>query len=212
MIRRLLPVAFVLLLFASRAQAAPINLLLTVNIYPPSVGPPETSFSFRFFQSASNGWPFSAFQPTTPLASGGGGLLPGVTQFNVSFDAANLDNAFFSAYGGYFSPDPSHPSSGYPINSLYAAEPPTGHVPDVLVYGYGPPWIPLANLGNGISGDLYSFYGVSRGPIGSHDYLIGTYQLAPVPEPTSLLLFGSGLVAVATKKYRQSKALRRDAL
>jgi hypothetical protein len=190
MLRRLL-LSAVLLLITSRAQASPINLLLTVDDYAPIVGPPEISLFFSFFESPTNGWP-QAMLPRTELASGSATLLPGVRQFNVSLNAASLDNVYFNAYGFYFTP-------GTPFSSIYVAEPPTGAVPDNLAFSYGPPWIPLANLGEGLSGDFRYIYGYSRGPIGTYQ-LTAVNEATPVPEPATLLLFGSGLAAVVAKR------------
>lgn len=194
MLRRLLSAAALLLLLASRAQAAPIELLFTVNHYTPIVGPPEIGLQFTFFESATNGWPGS-FPPQPFLANGGAVLLPGVTQFSVSLDAVSLENIYFTAYGGYWS------GPGFQFQSIYVAEPPTGPVPDALAYGYGPPWISLANLGDGLSGEFRYIYGYSNGPI-------GTWEVTSVPEPTSVLLLGSGLAAVLASRYRQSKAVQ----
>ena len=192
MLRRLFSAVVLVLLLTSRAQAATIDLVLTVNLLEPTVGPPEISFNYSFFQSATNLWPFLA-----PFHSGtsAGVLLPGVWQFNVSLDAVSLDNVYFTGYGFYDSPFLP------PDINIYVAEPPTGRVSDALAYGYGPPWISLANMGGGYSGELYWIHGYSRGPIGT--WAVTTAPTA-VPEPTSLLLLGSGLAAVVAKKYRRS--------
>jgi hypothetical protein len=198
MVRRLLSAAALLLLLTSRAEAATIDLVFTVDLYAPIVGPLERSLSFTFFKSNSNGWPGS-FPPQPFLASGGmTTLLPGVTSFAVSVDAVSLDDIYFNAYGSYLS------GPGLGEFSLYVAEPPTGSVPDSLAFTYGPPWISLQNLGSGFSGNFQLINGSATGAI-------GTWALtpaAPVPEPTSLLLFGTGIAAVGAKKYRQWQAER----
>jgi hypothetical protein len=209
-IRRLLSAAALLLLLASPAQAATINLLLEVDMHEPNVGPRELSFSFTFFQSASNGWPYSTLQPKTRLAGSGALLLPGVTQYNVSLNAASLDDIYFMAFGDYRSPDPFRPPSLpplYPYISIYVAEPPTGPVDDGTAWGYGPPWIPLANLGDGLSADFRYINGYSRGDIGTWAITPAPADPVPAPEPATMLLFGSGLVAIAAKKYRNRKGV-----
>jgi hypothetical protein len=196
MLRRMLSAAALLLILTSRAQASPIDFLLTVNQYTPTVGPPEISLGFTFFESATNGWP-SSLPPRHVLAIGGADLLPGVRQFNVSLDVVTLENVYFNAYGFYFSS-----AGGPPVQSIYVAEPPTGPVSDALAFAYGPPWIPLANLGGGLSGDFRYIYGYSRGPIGTWA-LTAPSPVTAVPEPASLLLLASGLIAGAARKYRR---------
>lgn len=204
MLKRLLPAAALLLLLTSRAEAAPINLLLSVNIGAPNGGPPQVVFGYSFFESATYGWPgdfvtgWPAPAPVPALAAGGGTLLPGQTQFNVSLNVDSLEHVYFIGSGWYF-------NAGLPLppQSFYVAEPPTGDVSDQTAWAYGPPWISLANLGAGISDDFRYVNGAPRA--------VGTYQItavidpAPVPEPASLFLLGSGLAAVAAKRYRQSR-------
>ena len=197
MIRRLLSAAVVLLL-ASSAQASPINLLLTTDHYWPTIGAPEISFQFEFIESPTNNWMVHA-RPSPTVLAGGFGAGPGVTQFNVSLDVASLDNVYFKGWGDYFSDVEG------PFWSQYSAQPPTGPVEDRFVHTFGPPWIPLANLGDGFSGDFRYFFGYSRGPIGTWNLTVAPAQPTPVPEPASVLLLGSGLAAVAARKYRRQK-------
>jgi PEP-CTERM motif len=202
MIRIILSGVALLLLFTSPARASTINLLLTVDMYEPTViGPRDLDFSFSFFQSASNGWPDSTLQPRTFLVRGGARLLPGVAQYNVSLDAGSLDDLYFTGFGSY-------QTLGTGFLSIYVAEPPDGAVPDRLANQFGPPWIALSTLGDGFSGEFQYINGFSRGDIGTWSITPAPENPIPAPEPASMLLFGSGLAALAAKKYRQSHTRR----
>ena len=210
MLRRLLSAAALLLLLTSRAQASPINLLFTTEHYFPTVGPPEISVQYRFFQSSSNQWP-GPFSPEPLLAIGGAAVLPGMRQFQVSLDVASLDDVYFWAMGEY-----EIRQFENRVLSRYVAVPPEGpgrpvNEFDQLANAFGPPWIPLANLGDGISGDFRYISGLSRGPIGTWEVSAAPAALTPVAEPASMLLLGSGLAAVAGKRYRQIKGRGRVA-
>src|SRR5205809_7822151 len=96
-------VAAALLLFAApHADAARIDLNVAITYCTPAVGPPDASLAFWLFESATNGWP-GAPLPQPTLASGGGTLLPGVTQYAVSLNATDPSHTYFAADGSYLS-------------------------------------------------------------------------------------------------------------
>lgn len=206
MTRRLLPVVALLSLLTSRADAATINLLLTIDINSPTSGPPEVTLGYNFFTNPTNAWPSPPFRaPSLP----GGSLLPGVTQIPVSLNTESLDDFYLSGWGEYKSFGPGLPPPPFGFPTLYALAP-TGFTLEHHVLAFGPPWIPLANLGpEGLSGFFDVVNGFSRpGGIGTWTVTFAETQPAPVPEPASMLLLGSGLAAIAARKFRRSKAPR----
>jgi hypothetical protein len=202
MLRRLLSAVALLLLLTSRADAATINLLLTVDINSPTSGPLDVGFSYEFFTSATGTWPGTPLPRPPALATGGGSLSPGVTQFPISLNTESLDNFYFIAYGEYTAFGGAPPIR---FPSFYVAGPPEGLSQDELVGLYGPPWIALESLSpEGLTGGFDLIFGFNRpGGIGTWT-VTAAADPAPVPEPTTLLLFGSGLAAIAAKKYRRS--------
>ena len=202
MTRRLLCAATLLLLFASHANASSINLLLTLDYAWPTVGAPEISYVYRVFESPTNAWPDRFGDAAlTGLASGSAQVMPGVTEISLSLDVASLDNVYFDLWGEYRI---DHPTT----LSRYMALPPGPIDPNVdqLTNGYGPPWISLANAAEGVTGDFRYFWGYSRGFIGTYEVALAPAPVTPVPEPASMLLLGSGLAAIAAKRYRRKKS------
>jgi hypothetical protein len=214
MTRRVLLNVALLSLLTSRADAATINLLLTININSPTSGEayssaPDVSFGYNFFTS-TNAWPSSPSNAPS-LTNPGGSLFPGVTQFPVSLNTESLDDFYLSGWGTYTSFGPGLPPPPFGFPTLYALTP-IGFTQDSQVMTYGPPWIPLENLGpEGLSGGFRVINGYNRpGGIGTWTVALAATQPAPVPEPASMLLLGSGLAAIAARKFRQSKAPRQE--
>ncbi len=196
---RLLSAGVLLLLLSSRAHAAPIALEFTFDHFTPIVSPEQIGLSFTFFESPTNGWP-GAFPPQPYLAQGGTSLVPGWTQVDVSLNTDNLNDVYFTLHGSYFLGDGSV--------GLFVAAPPSGPVPGELAFGYGPPWIPLQNIGSGFGGELEFFFGQSIGDLGTWELTPETP--VPVPEPASFLLLGSGIAALAANKYRRLRGAKRE--
>lgn len=193
MVRTLLSAAAFLLFFASSTNAATLNLLLTTDYYWPTVGGPSIGLQYEFIENPTNGW-LSGSAPQTVLWRTNMVMLPGVTEFNIALDAENLDDIYLRAWGFYTIND---------TLSFYVAEPPEGPVQDATVFAFGAPWIPLADLGDGLSGNFRYVSGISRGPIGTWELTAVQDAMTPVPEPTSIFLLGSGLAAVVARRYRR---------
>ena len=201
MLKRLLTATALILLVASRAQAAPINLLLTVDYNDPTNGPMPIGITYDFFTATSNQWG-KTFNPVfTPLLHQSALVTTGSAQFNISLNVDSLDDVYFKALGLYDVYEPRGGNFG-----VYVAEPPTGYVSDSTANSYGGPWIPLDNLGDGFGNDFGWIFGYARvrGPVGTWELTPVPDPSTPVPEPATLLLFGSGLAAIARKKYLQS--------
>ena len=200
--RMLRKIAFTLalsLVVASHAEASPIELVLAVTYYAPVIGPTETGFDYLFFQSATNDYPGAPI-PYARGLFGHGPLLPGVNRFLVSLDVPDVSQSYFLASGSYGFI--ANPGPGNPHENIFIAQPPSppagpGGVPSEIAYRYGPPWIPLANLGSGLSGRLEHIAG-EWPTFGG-----GSWEVVPAPEPTSILLFGTGLAAAVRLRRRK---------
>ena len=196
MLPHLLFAVAALLLLASRAEASPINILLTVNYGAPTEGPPGMGHHFEIFESDSNDW-LNFARDTRPLAYSNTLLFPGETQYSILLDVGSLDNVYFFS---------EWVASGDPFPNVLMASPPGGFS-DVLAAAYGPPWIPLVNMGDGFSGNYQLILGFRQGRTAAYSLSVQN-DMAPVPEPATMLLLGSGLAAVMARRYRQPKPRR----
>jgi len=189
---------------ASLAHATPVPLDVAITYYTPAVGPLDAGFQFWMFESATNGWPNADTPAST--ASGGSTLSPGINQYSVSPNVTDLSRLYFTAAGSYRS------GPGLSVSSVFVAEPPAGHVSDASAFGFGPPWISLANVGSAsLSGDLWVINGYSNQANGS--FKVGTWEVsqpqtvdvstvAQTPEPATMLLLGTGLAAALRARRR----------
>lgn len=208
MVKRLMVASALVLFVTSRVQAAPFTMVFTTDYFTPLAGPPETGFTITFVESDTNRWMDSKESVTYLATRSLSGLLPGVTQTTISFEAASLDNVYFFSHGSYRCCQPWESGFG-----IYFAQLPLelGHAPAVKVDIWGDPWISLAALDDGFSGDWELVLGrTERGPIGTWALAPATTppSPAPVPEPASLLLMATGLAVAAAKKYRLTSAGR----
>jgi len=193
------------------SQATPIQELnITINYYStPSWVEENYGIGFSIFEAPGNNWPYNTSSMGTTLAiagSGGNGIDPGITQFEVSLSVTTLKDLYITMSGGFFGFPPNMTGASEP--SIFVAEPPDGHVSDMLAWGYGPPWISLTPLDFGaeLSGDLYIINGYDSQAGTSHPWVVGTWEVSmAVPEPASMLLFGVGLAGISGFRFRKKK-------
>ena len=169
------------------ANADTVTFDITVFDYSPSSDVTYSYFSIDLFEYPYNAWPNYVYGSVEFIPDGGGGgvLNPGSSEFVVTVSVTNPSDLYISMYAWV---NQFEPVCG-PAFSLFAAESPM--VPDWEAWGYGPPWISLANLepGSGLSGQFEWVEGYSES--------FGPWQITETPEPPSLLLVVGFLLSFA---------------
>ena len=181
------------LLVASRAEATPIELDLAIT-YNTSVPGLEAGFNYYFFQRPTYDWPATPVSFIGDALRGSGTLLPGETHFIVSLDFPDLSQAYFAGWGSYYLGIPGLCCG----SNIFVAQGPNFGASAQDAYTYGPIWISLADLGSGLSGRLEMINGV-------RDVLTEkSWEITPVPEPATIILFGTGLAAAVWRRKKRA--------